>query len=66
MVHRPTSWSSMTDLITMAYRIKRYQISGPNWLGSRNDSMSLQSFRMVRIRETYRKCCKACFRTDSG
>jgi uncharacterized protein (TIGR03435 family) len=28
------SWSSLTDLVNMAYRVRRYQISGPDWLGS--------------------------------
>jgi uncharacterized protein (TIGR03435 family) len=28
------TWSSLTDLVNMAYRIKRYQISGPSWLPS--------------------------------
>ena len=28
------SWASLTDLVNMAYRVKRYQISGPAWLGS--------------------------------
>src|SRR5262245_17660324 len=28
------SWASLTDLVTMAHRVKRYQISGPAWLGS--------------------------------
>src|SRR5262249_24161346 len=28
------SWASLTDLVTMAYRLKRYQISGPDWLRS--------------------------------
>jgi len=28
------SWASLTDLVTMGYRVKRYQISGPSWLGA--------------------------------
>jgi uncharacterized protein (TIGR03435 family) len=28
------SWASLTDLVNMAYRVKRYQISGPAWLSS--------------------------------
>ena len=28
------SWSSPLDLVNMAYRAKRYQISGPDWLGA--------------------------------
>src|SRR5262245_59857730 len=28
------SWASLTDLVNMAYRLKRYQISGPTWLNS--------------------------------
>lgn len=28
------SWSSLLDLVNMAYRVKRYQISGPDWLGA--------------------------------
>ena len=28
------SWASLTDLVTMGYRLKRYQITGPDWLGS--------------------------------
>lgn len=28
------SWASLADLVNMAYRVKRYQISGPPWLGA--------------------------------
>jgi len=28
------SWASLTDLVTMAYRLRRYQILGPDWLAS--------------------------------
>jgi len=28
------SWASLTDLVTMAYGLRRYQISGPDWLAS--------------------------------
>lgn len=28
------SWASLADLVNMAYRVKRYQISGPSWLGA--------------------------------
>ena len=28
------SWASLADLVNMAYRVKRYQISGPSWFGS--------------------------------
>ncbi len=28
------SWSSLMDMINMAYRVKRYQISGPPWLAT--------------------------------
>lgn len=28
------AWASLVDLVNMAYRVKRYQISGPSWLGA--------------------------------
>jgi uncharacterized protein (TIGR03435 family) len=28
------SWASLTDLVNMAFRLKRYQISGPEWIAS--------------------------------
>jgi uncharacterized protein (TIGR03435 family) len=28
------SWASLADLVNMAYRVKRYQIAGPPWLGA--------------------------------
>jgi uncharacterized protein (TIGR03435 family) len=28
------SWASIKDDMLIAYRLKRYQISGPEWLGS--------------------------------
>jgi len=28
------AWATLKDLVNMAYRVKRYQISGPPWLGA--------------------------------
>ena len=28
------AWASLVDLVNMGYRVKRYQISGPSWLGA--------------------------------
>ena len=46
------SWASLVDLVNMAYRVKRYQVSGPSWLGADH----FWQRRHVHIRRQHAGC----------